>query len=405
MKISPFKLLCGAGLFAIFSSTISKNPVLPLFASYLGAGPSGVGAVAAVSSFTGILASIPAGILSDRFGRKKMLMAAAVVFATAPFLYLAVTEIWQLAIVRFYHGLATAIFVPVAMAAVADLFHAERGEKLGWFSTSTLAGRFVAPLAGGAIIGAAVLSPAFGYRAVFLVCGASGIIALALTALLFRLRIPYTGAGREGKTNLGQDLQAFKALFSNRLIITTAALEGAVLFAYGTFETFLPLYALAGGISAYWIGVFLAAQIITLAFTKPFMGRFSDRHGRRPQIIIGGLAGAVSVGILPLFSSFFPLLAVSVLFGLSLSVVTSATSAFIADSSSRSSRGSAMGILGSVMDVGHTAGPLVSGVVAAYAGLEKSFIGASLILFLVALLFLAIVGTKRDRGEKPLPAG
>ena len=214
MKISPFKLLCGAGLFAIFSSTISKNPVLPLFASYLGAGPSGVGAVAAVSSFTGILASIPAGILSDRFGRKKMLMAAAVVFATAPFLYLAVTEIWQLAIVRFYHGLATAIFVPVAMAAVADLFHAERGEKLGWFSTSTLAGRFVAPLAGGAIIGAAVLSPVFGYRAVFLVCGASGIIALALTALLFRLRIPYTGAGREGKTNLGQDLQAFKALLS-----------------------------------------------------------------------------------------------------------------------------------------------------------------------------------------------
>lgn len=408
MKISPFKLLCGAGLFAIFSSTISKNPVLPLFASYLGSGPSGVGAVAAVSSFTGIVASIPAGVLSDRFGRKKMLMAAAAVFATAPFLYLAVTAIWQLAIIRFYHGLATAIFVPVAMAAVADLFHAERGEKLGWFSTSTLAGRFVAPLAGGTIIGAAVMSPAFGFRAVFLVCGASGIVALFLIALLVKLENPdgSTGETREetAHVRLSHNLRAFRALFSSRPIIITAAMEGAVLFAYGAFETFLPLYALARGISAYKVGIFLAAQIITLAFTKPFMGRFSDRHGRRPQIIIGGFAGAASVGVLPLFSTFFPLLGVSVLFGLSLSVVTSATSAFIADSSSCSARGSAMGILGSVMDIGHTAGPLVSGVVAAYAGLEKSFLGASLVLLLMALLFLAATGARRSGGENLLPS-
>jgi MFS family permease len=80
MKISPFMLLCSTGLFAIFSSTLSKSPVLPLFASYLGADPSGVGMIASVSAFTGIIASIPAGILSDRFGRKKMLIFSALIF-------------------------------------------------------------------------------------------------------------------------------------------------------------------------------------------------------------------------------------------------------------------------------------------------------------------------------------
>ena len=59
MRSSPFILLCTTGLFAIFSSTISKSPVLPLFASHLGADPSGVGFIASVSAFTGIVASIP----------------------------------------------------------------------------------------------------------------------------------------------------------------------------------------------------------------------------------------------------------------------------------------------------------------------------------------------------------
>ena len=181
MRASPFALLCTTGLFAIFSSTISKSPVLPLFASHLGADPAGVGMVAAVSAFTGVVASIPAGMLSDRWGRKKMLVLSSAAFASAPFLYLLVTNIYQLAVIRFYHGLATAIFVPVATALVSDLFHQERGEKIGWFSTSTLVGRFMAPIVGGSIIGALALNPGMSYKIVYLVCGAAGIIVLFLT--------------------------------------------------------------------------------------------------------------------------------------------------------------------------------------------------------------------------------
>jgi len=67
-------------------------------------------------------------------------------------------------------------------------------------------------------------------------------------------------------------------------------------------------------------------------------------------------------------------LCLSITFGLCLSVVTSATSAYIADLSSQQARGSAMGILGSIMDIGHTSGPLLSGVVAASFGYTQSFL-------------------------------
>jgi len=380
-------MLCITGLFAIFSSTISKSPVLPLFAYKLGAGPSGVGFIAAVSAFTGVVASIPAGMLADRLGKRRMLVISAVIFATAPIFYLFITNIVQLAVIRLYHGLATAIFIPVAMAMVSELYHGERGEKMGWFSTSTLLGRFAAPMVGGGIIGAMVLNPSFGFKAVYVVCGAAGMITLFLV-----FKIPSTAERKKEKQSWKETIEIFRAVICSRGIIMTSAVEAAVLFAYGTFETFLPLYSLQAGLSAYEVGIFLSSQVITLALTKPIMGRFSDRHGRKPQIVVGAIIGSVCVGAFPMFRSFIPLLALSILFGLSLSVVTSATSALIADLSRDEARGSAMGILGSIMDMGHTTGPLASGIVATYFGISRSFIGASLVIAVVAIIYFITAG-------------
>jgi MFS family permease len=121
------------------------------------------------------------------------------------------------------------------------------------------------------------------------------------------------------------------------------------------------------------------------------MGRFSDKHGRRPQIFAGALIGAACIGSFSMFSKFLPLLALSILFGCSLSIVASATSAFIADLSRQDTYGSAMGILGSIMDIGHTTGPLISGIVATYLGFSVSFLSASFVLLAAALIFQTYV--------------
>ena len=389
MKLSPFLILCITGLFAVFSSTLSKSPVLPLFAAHLGATPAEVGMIAAVSALAGIAVSMPAGLLSDRWGRRRMLLASAAVFASAPLLYTFVTGLWHLAAVRLYHGLATAVFIPVARAAVSDRFPRERGEKIGWFSTATLLGRFMAPLVGGSILGLFVLQPGTGYMAVYLACGAAGAVMLLLS-----LRIPPLTKGSRKAQGWKETGRSFLAVVSHRGIILTSTAEASLLFAYGTFETFLPLYSVTRGLAAYETGVLLSAQVITLALTKPVMGRFSDRHGRKPQILSGGILGALCIGSLPLFTSFVPLLALSILFGLSLSLVTSATSALIADLSERESRGSAMGLLGTIMDIGHTAGPLVSGLIASQFGFGAGFRGAAVVLALTTLVF---GGTVREQ--------
>jgi DHA1 family multidrug resistance protein-like MFS transporter len=332
------------------------------------------------------MVSVPAGMLSDRWGRRRMLLVSAAVFATAPLFYLMVTNLWQLAAVRLYHGLATAIFVPVSMALVSDLFQKERGEKIGWFSTSTLLGRFIAPVAGGTIIGALVMNPGMSYHVVYLVCGAAGVAVFFLST-----KIPYSARENRNVQKWQDTFSAFKSVISNRAIVITAAVEAAILFSYGTFETFLPLYAMKTGLTAYEVGIFLSSQVITLALTKPLMGKFSDRHGRKSQIFFGTLIGAVSIAAFSFTEGFFMFMAVSIFFGFSQSIVTSATAAYIADLSKSENRGSAMGLLGSIMDIGHTTGPLISGIIATWLGFGASFIGAGLVLCLSAFIFIILV--------------
>ena len=133
-----FTVLCIVGLFAILSSTMSKNPVLKLFATSLEAPAELVGLIASASTIPGILISLPAASLSDIIGRRKLLLFSAFVFASAPFLYLFVTSWWQLIPIRFYHGFATAVFVPVAEAATAEMFPAKRGERISIFFSGCL---------------------------------------------------------------------------------------------------------------------------------------------------------------------------------------------------------------------------------------------------------------------------
>lgn len=386
MTISPFKILCGIGLLALFSSTISKNPSLPLLVASLGGNQAAIGMVAGVSAFTGIVFSLPAGFLSDRIGRHRMLFLSGVVFATAPFAYLLVTDIWQLGVIRFYHGLATAIFGPVAMALVADLHQQNRGAKLGWFSTATLLGRFMAPAVGGVLLSLGVVGGGFNFTSLYLVCGLAGVMTMAGIALIpgkRRTRTEKTARPHGGnwRKELGQ-------LLSNRAIMATCGVEAAILFSYGIFETFLPIRGINQGLPPWQVGLCISSQVITIAMSKPVLGSFSDRHGRPPQIIAGAFLAALCMVLFAFASFFWQLMVVSVLLGLAISVVTSASAAYIADLSKQGSHGSAMGALGSIMDIGHTTGPIVAGVLAVSYGLTVSFISGGVVLAISALYFI-----------------
>ncbi len=371
MSLSPFRLLCACGLLAILSTTMAKNPELPLFAAHLGAGPEGIGLVAALSPLAGVLVSIPGGLCSDRFGRRRLLLASSVVFASAPLVYLLVTDVWGLALARFYHGLATGVFMPVAQAAVADAFKASRGEKMGAFSSATLAGRFVAPMLGGAALG-------LGFAWVYGLCALAGIGAMILA-----WRLPDFGE-RPAPSCRPPLREGLAQLFSSRAILGGCLLEAGMLFAYGIFEAFLPVLALERGYAPWLTGVLFSVQVVTVALTKPLFGRLSDKRGRVGQMLWGAAFTAGACAALP-WVGLAGMFVLSMLLGLSLSLATAASGAFVADRSAATNRGAAMGLLGALMDIGHSTGPLLGGLAAALAGSGGAFwLGAATLLGCVA---------------------
>jgi MFS family permease len=386
-RASPFVLLCALGGLAIFSTTMSKNPALPLFIRSLGVPEGTVGFIAAASTVVGIVVSLPAGMLSDLYGRKRVLLASAFVFATAPFLYLFVRSPWQLVLVRVYHGLATAILGPVALAAVADTFEARRGESMAWYSSATMVGRFLAPTIGGLLI--------FGqdFRWVYLGCGVAGVLALLLAT---RLPLPRQGQGSAAAPTLKAAWQRLRVeagyTVRHRGIWMTSLVQAALYFAFGFLEVYLPLHLAAAGLKAWQIGPLFTVQVLVTALSKPIMGRLADRRGRGPLIAAGLAAGAAAL-LLVSVAQGYVLLAISTgLFGLGVAAVTASTAALVSDLARQDAYGAALGILSSIMDVGHSAGPIVGGLLVSAFGYATAFGSVAVFLIMTAIVFLIITG-------------
>lgn len=386
IRLSPFLLLCIMGGLAIFSSTMAKNPALPLFTRSMDVPLSTVGYIAAASTIVGIVVSVPAGILSDIIGRRRVILIAAVVFATAPFLYLVIAAPWQLVLVRIYHGLATAILGPVALAAVADTFEKGRGERMGWYSSATMIGRFLAPLVGGLLI--------FGenFHWVYLADGFAGILAL-----LAAVRLPLASApSKPLREAFGQQRSTYsqeaRSILRHLGILATSGVEAVQYFAFGSLETFFPIYLNEQlGYPAWKIGLLFTAQILAATLTKPMMGRLSDRYGRIRMIVSGLILGGAATSTIVLSSDYVVIMILMALFGLGLATVTASTAALVADLSPSQGRGTALGILSSIMDVGQATGPIVTGVLVSAFSYAIAFASVGILLIVVSLTFGLLV--------------
>jgi MFS family permease len=380
-----FLLLCIVGLFAILSSTMSKDPVLPLYATNLGTPDTWTGFVAAASTIPGILISLPAGSLSDVYGRRKMLLISGIIFASAPFLYLFINSWWELIPIRFYHGFATAIFVPVANAAIVDLFPTTKGARISTFSSMTLVGRGIAPFLGGYVLSVTNNN----YSDLYLAVAVAGVTTLivGLPFLLKRDLSPAAGAGgRSGKAIV----KGWGEVARNRSVQIVSFVESVQYYVYGAVEYFLVGYlSVVVGLNSFLIGVIQGGYILMVMLSKPFMGRLSDRIGRRPPIAFGAIVMGLPLIAIPFTTNYVAILGLTLVYGLGFAVVTSSTPALASEVVPKAFVGTSMGFLSTIMDVGQTLGPIVSGFILAsifgYAGL---FVSLTVLLVFSSAVFL-----------------
>lgn len=384
-RISAFVLLCGVGFLGRLSYEMVRTPITSLFAKHLGAPTSVIGLLVAAVTITGIFVKLPSGSLADLFGFRRLMLAGLLVKASAPFLYLLVRSWPQLLAVRFYHGFSTALYAPAASAEVATFYPKERGQRLGTYSAAENAGVVLGP-----VLGAAVLSWA-DFSVAFIVSGIIGILAL-----LAILPFPRDAPPAKTKQSMRETIQALLAgvrqIASDRSIRLVSLMEATLYAGVGTLQAYLPLYALSVHVSVGQIGLIFGGQGLASIVSRPLMGGAADRLGRRPFIVAGVALCAAVVVAITFVSGFWLLFGLSAAFGLGTGMVTPSTTAMIGDLTKRGEFGAAMGVFGSLWDIGHATGPLVAGVLIAWLGYHSAFI--ILAAAIVTALTIFVLGSR-----------
>lgn len=362
--------------FFMYLGSFMRLPIIPLYASSLGASYFQVGLINSSFMIVAALLAIPFGSLSDRFGRRLLILAGLLINGAASLLYYFSTSPEQMMLISLFAGFGIAAFGPAIASFVGDVSAAKKlGQSYGWFTASMQLGMASGPALGGAVASRLELP------AVFIFSSAVILFASAAAGLL-----PSPAARGAGRVKA-----ALAELRKIRLVAACWAAVFCIAFAFGVFQPFFPLYARDIGLSIFAIGVVFAAQSLSNALARIPAGYLSDRVGRRSPFILGGmLVFAATIALIPFFKSFEFLLGAAAFIGLTMGITTTAISASLAEHANGERRGVAMGGFSASLYGGFAISSALSGAVISSFGYAYGFAFASLFCVLGATIFYSL---------------
>jgi len=302
-----------------------------------------------------------------------------------------------------YHGFATAIFVPVAEAMVAERFPNKRGERISILNSATGVGRTVAPTLGGVILGLTNN----GFSTLFLAVGVAGVTAFIITFFLLTEKKKPGFQTANVRNATGIMFQGWRQIARNREVLVVSFVQASQYYAFGAAEFYIVGYAIdVANLSGFYYGPILSALTIAIIVARPAMGRFSDRKGRRLPIALGAIISAFMLLAVPFTTSFPLLMVLAVGFGLGFALVTSSTSPLMCELLPLGLVGASLGFLSTMMDVGQTLGPVLSGVIGAFAAASDGemnytaiFVSLTLLLIVSSVVFVSSKAAKKKESQ------
>ena len=327
----PILVACGLTLL-LYLGAYMRLPLVPLFASTLGATTVQVGLINAGFMLAATMLSFPLGLVSDRLGRRRLILAGIAISAlTSLFLSLARSPA-QVGAIYLFSGIGLACFSPAMMSFVGDVSPPQfLGRAYGWYTSALYLGMAAGPGIGGAV---AIL----GFRPAFLLSAA--VIAAAVLAGGLRLPSP-PAVIRPPASSLRFDL---REIVSNPAVIACWIATFFSTYAWGSLFAFFPLYARDAGISVVHTGLIFTSQAAANAIFRIPVGHLSDRTGRRERyVLFGNLLFSLAIAAVGFFRQEPPLYLLFVTIGGAMSATFTAIGAVLSESVPTRIRGLAMG--------------------------------------------------------------
>lgn len=370
---------------AVFVAVLGFTLIAPFFPSYamdLGASYTLLGFIISIYGAAQLVVQVPIGRLSDRMGRKRLMLLGLVTFALLPPLYIYAPDAYTLLFIRALGGVGAAFVWPTAMALIIDQSRAQsRGAAMGYYNASFFSALALGPFMGGA------LYDQMGIEAPFYFWTLLGIASITIVTL----KVPES---RRVALTI-EELQKTKdePLIAPGYAITFVACCAVILWSgvVGGFNiTLLPSYATGLGFTTTDIGLIYLVYGGVTAISNIYFGRLSDRGRRRWLIFLGSLAGLISFALLFMAATLIQVLLLFAGLGLGLGICGPAAAALVADTTSPSRRGEIYGIFNTARMSGVVVGPIVAGLAADMQGIDGALYAFTLIALAVTLGAAAI---------------
>ena len=343
LAVSIFSAMLGVGI---------VSPLLPLYASDMGASGLELGMIFAGYGIVNSVATPIMGRLSDRRGRKLFLSIGLASYAIISLGYVWAANVSQLVLVRLLLGTAGAMVTPIAMAYIGDLSpEGEEGKWMGYANAAFFSGFGIGPLLGGAV------AERFGMNASFYAMGSLCLLAF-LVAILFLPEIRQRKIEEKSRPSFIEMSTSpiVRGLFSFRLV--QAIGRGGIM-------TFLPIFVAAYiGLGPTLIGVLLAVNMLSTMALLPFTGRLADKFDRKALVILGNLMYLISLLFIPLAHTFWQQIWLCFPRAIGGAISMPAATALTVEEGRKFGMGSTISILMMVMGIGMAIGPPLSGVIA-----------------------------------------
>jgi len=344
-------------------------PLIPVYALELGAGGFLVGFIIASFNISRTLFSPFAGQLSDRWGRKKFMVTGLFVYAIISVFYILPENAEMLIIIRFSHGLASILVVPVAMALAADIApKKELGLYMGTLNMSVMIGLGIGPALGGTI------RDSFGMDAAFYTMG----ILAFLTCILVLIFIPPDSRLHGSQKN--KRVYSIRKIFTHRIVLGIFLMRFFAASGQGAVYTFLPILALQLKLTSSQVGIILTANIFLIAFLQRSCGRLADRVNPKYLVIIGTFASGMTVFGMPFVDGFTMILLLNILMGTANGISLPGGLVITGQLGRTMGMASLMSITDAAWSLGMIVSPILSGIILDTLGLSYIFVIGSLLI-------------------------
>jgi multidrug resistance protein len=388
----------------VFLDLIGFGIVIPLFPFYvksMGGSARTVGLLLGCFSFTQLVATPILGRLSDRVGRRPVILFSLAGNAASMVLFAVATKVsllWLLFVSRIVAG-ATAGNLSACQAAVADVTEGEeRAQGMGRVGAGIGLGLVLGPALGG-------LLSRFGSWAPPL--GAAALAVADLIASFFWM--PETRArqtrGIETKAAAGTPPRArassLRGVLGQRRLVIVLVLYFCTFLYMTTLQVALALLAKQRlGWGASEVGnVFALFGVVMLVIQGGLIGWIAHTFGEVRVVTGGSLISAVGLATVALAYHFVPLLAGLGLLAMGLGVTQPMLSSIASEYAGDEQRGAVLGFAQSSGGLARTIGPVLSGFLFEGIGAGAPFAGGAMAAGLAFLLTLEL-GRNPPRGEQ-----